>query len=46
LKIKCLDCGKETIKEKWDITCPFCGFFNTKVVLEEEMILKTLKLEE
>jgi len=46
LKIKCLDCGKETIKEKWDTICPFCGSFNTKVVSGEEMILKTLELEE
>ena len=46
LKIKCLDCGKEAVKEKWDITCPFCGSFNTKVVSGEEMFLKTLELDE
>ena len=46
LKIKCLDCGKEATKEKWDITCPFCGSLNTKVVSGEEMFLKTLELEE
>ena len=46
LKIKCLDCGKEAIKEKWDMICPFCGSFNTKVVSGEEMFLKTLELDE
>lgn len=46
LKIKCLDCGNESIKDRWDITCPRCGSFNTKVLSGEEMFLKTLELEE
>ncbi len=46
LKIECLDCGKTAVKEKWDMICPFCGSFNTKVVSGEDMFLKTLELEE
>ncbi len=46
LKIKCLDCGKESIKDKWDISCPYCGSLNTKVISGEEMLLKSLELEE
>ncbi len=46
LKIKCLDCGKECIKDKWDVTCPYCGSTNTQVIAGEEMFLKTLELEE
>jgi len=45
LKIKCLDCGKETIKERWDIICPFCKSFNTQIISGEEMFLKTLELD-
>jgi len=44
LKIKCLDCGKETVKERWDIICPFCKSFNTQIISGEEMFLKTLEL--
>jgi hydrogenase nickel incorporation protein HypA/HybF len=44
LKIKCLDCGKETMKERWDIICPFCKSFNTQIISGEEMFLKTLEL--
>lgn len=44
LKIECLDCGKIAVKEKWDVICPFCKSFNTKVISGEEMFLKTLEL--
>jgi hydrogenase nickel incorporation protein HypA/HybF len=46
LKIKCLDCGKEAIREKWNMTCPFCNSLHTEVIAGEEMFLKTLELEE
>jgi len=46
LKIRCLDCGKTTVKEKWNLVCPFCGSFNTEVISGEEMFLKTLELED
>ena len=46
LKIKCLECGVEMIKDRWDLTCSNCGSFNTKVISGEEMILKTLELED
>jgi hydrogenase nickel incorporation protein HypA/HybF len=44
LKIKCLDCGKTSVKERWDIICPFCKSFNTQIISGEEMFLKTLEL--
>lgn len=44
LKIKCIECGKESIKDRWDIRCPYCGSFNTEVIAGEEMYLKTLEL--
>ncbi|PMP68236.1 MAG: hydrogenase maturation nickel metallochaperone HypA [Thermodesulfobacterium geofontis] len=46
LKIRCLDCGKEAVKEKWNMICPFCGSLNTEVISGEEMFLKTLEIEE
>lgn len=44
LKIKCLNCGAENIKEKWNLMCPNCGSMNTEVISGEELILKTLEL--
>uniref|UniRef100_A0A7V4JP28 Hydrogenase maturation factor HypA n=1 Tax=Thermodesulfobacterium geofontis TaxID=1295609 RepID=A0A7V4JP28_9BACT len=44
LRIKCLDCGKEVVKERWNLICPFCKSFNTQILSGEEMFLKTLEL--
>lgn len=44
LKIKCLNCGAETIKDKWNLICSSCGSANTEVIAGEELILKTLEL--
>jgi len=43
-KVKCLDCGKEFAKDKWDLSCPYCGSLNTKVISGEEILLKTVEL--
>jgi len=45
LKIRCKSCGKESIKDKWDLSCPFCGSLDCEVIAGEEMLLKTLELE-
>jgi hydrogenase nickel incorporation protein HypA/HybF len=45
-KVKCLNCGKEFSKGKWDLSCPYCGSLNTQVISGEELILKSLELED
>ncbi|WP_028841254.1 hydrogenase maturation nickel metallochaperone HypA [Thermodesulfobacterium hveragerdense] len=44
LRMKCQKCQREFSKEKWDLTCPFCGSFETEVLSGEEMLLKSLEL--
>ncbi len=46
LKLRCLECGEEFIKEKWDLTCPKCGSLRTEVISGDQMLLKSLELEE
>ncbi len=44
LKIRCRDCGKESIKEKLEMICPFCGGLNTEIISGDKMLLKRLEL--
>jgi hydrogenase nickel incorporation protein HypA/HybF len=44
LRMRCQKCQQEFSKEKWDLTCPFCGSFETEVLSGEEMLLKSLEL--
>jgi len=46
LKLKCNECGKEFVKDKWDMMCPYCGSLNTTVIAGQDMLLKTLELVE
>jgi len=45
LKLKCKECGEESVKEELNLQCPRCGSLNTQVTGGEEMLLKSLELE-
>ncbi|AAC07096.1 hydrogenase maturation nickel metallochaperone HypA [Aquifex aeolicus] len=45
LKIKCMDCGKESEKEELNMLCPGCGSLNTQIISGQDMFLKSLELE-
>jgi len=45
LRIRCMDCGKESEKEELNALCPECGSLNTQIVGGQDMFLKSLELE-
>jgi len=45
LKLRCNACGKEFVKDKWDLMCPFCNSLNTEVIAGDQMLLKSVELE-
>jgi len=45
LRIKCMECGKESEKEEMNVVCPECGSLNTQIIAGQDMFLKSLELE-
>jgi len=45
LRIKCMECGKESEKEEMNVVCPKCGSLNTQIIAGQDMFLKSLELE-
>ena len=45
LKLACLDCGREFVKEELSAVCPGCGSSNTEITGGKDMYLKSLEME-
>lgn len=45
LRVRCIDCGRESEKEELNALCPWCGSVNTEVTGGEDMFLKSMELE-
>jgi hydrogenase nickel incorporation protein HypA/HybF len=45
MRLRCLDCGKETEREEPRFSCPSCGSLHVEVSGGEDLILKRLEIE-
>lgn len=46
IKIKCNDCGKESVVKDFDFSCPKCGSLRTDLVSGEEMNIEYIEVKE
>ena len=46
VKIKCNNCGKESIIKDFDFSCPYCKSLKTKIISGEEMHIEYIEVKE
>lgn len=45
LKVKCIDCGKESVQENLVMQCADCGTKNVKLMEEDDLRIISLEIE-